>query len=367
MICFYCSVVNAKQGITFSKRNDSAFITKGFSNWKKAKEKFREHESSQTHREAVFKYESMKRPSIISISNTAFKKQQEVNRQMLLIQLRNLRFLMRQGLSFRGHGEEGNLYQLMKLQAEDCPQLQAWLRSNKYQSPEIINELLELMSKNMLRSLLSAIKSRPFYAIIADETRDISGKEQLALSIRWVTESYQIHEDLIGLACVEATNAASLKSVICDCLTRCGLSLSNCCGQAYDGAANMSGRLSGVATRIQQDEPKALYVHCTAHSVNLCMQECAKQCKVIRDALSLVNEICNFIKLSPKRLALFDNMQESSSVSSPSLKPLCPTRWTVRASAISSVLMNYKVLQDALDEMEKMIQEMLHQKLLVSV
>lgn len=64
----------------------------------------------------------------------------------------------------------------MKLQAEDCPQLQAWLRTNKYQSPEIINELLEL-SKNMLRSLLSDIKSRPFYAIIADKTRDISGKE----------------------------------------------------------------------------------------------------------------------------------------------------------------------------------------------
>ena len=54
----------------------------------------------------------------------------------------------------------------------------------RYQSPEVSNELVELMSKQLLRLLLADIKSRPFYAIIADETRDISGKEQLALSIR---------------------------------------------------------------------------------------------------------------------------------------------------------------------------------------
>ena len=95
----------------------------------------------------------------ISIANTAFKKQQEVNRQMLLKQLRDLRFLMRQGLPFRGHGEEGNLYQIMKLQAADCPQLQAWLNNSRYQSPEILNELIELMSKQLLRLLLIDIKS----------------------------------------------------------------------------------------------------------------------------------------------------------------------------------------------------------------
>ena len=168
-----------------------------------------------------------------------------------------------------------------------------------------------------------------------------------------MSESYEAHEDLLGLACVEATDAGNLKSVIYDCLTHCGLSISNCCGQAYDGAANMAGWLSGVATRIQDDEPKALFVHCTAHSVNLCMQECGKQSKVIRDALSLVNEICNFIKLSPKRLSLFEHLQECNSATSPSLKPLCPTRWTVRTSAVLSVLTNYKVLLDELDKIRE--------------
>ena len=100
-----------------------------------------------------------------------------------------------------------------------------------------IPQLIELMSKQLLRLLLINIKSRPFYAIIADETRDISGKEQLALSLRRVSETYEVHKDLIGLACVEANDAGNLKSVIYDCLTRCRLSISNFCREAYDGGS----------------------------------------------------------------------------------------------------------------------------------
>ena len=117
--------------------------------------------------------------------------------------------------------------------------------------------------------------------------------------------SYEIHEDLIGLVYVEMTDTSTLKTVFRDSLIRCGVSLSSCRGQAYDGAANMAGHLNGVAAKILAEEPKAIFVHCLAHSVNLCLQECGRQSKVIRDGLSLVNEICNFIRSSPKRLSLF--------------------------------------------------------------
>ena len=273
---------------------------------------------SQTHNEAVLKCESLSRPTILTLANSALKKDQEERREMLMKQLRSLRFLLRQGLAIRGHSDtdEENLYQLMKFQAVSSSQLQSWLRDKKYQSPEIVNDQIQLMSKHVLRSLLTNIKAEPFYSIIADETTDVSGKEQLAISLRWVTSSYEIHEDLIGLVYVETTDALTPKTVIKDSLIHCGLSLSSCRGQAYDGAANMAGHLSGVAARIQQEEPKALFVHCFAHSVNLCLQECGRQLKVIRDALSLVNEVCNFIRLSPKRLSLFERMKSESGMSS---------------------------------------------------
>ena len=66
----------------------------------------------------------------------------------------------------------------------------------------------------------------------------------------------------------------------------------------------MAGHLNGVAAQIKRHEPRALFVHCLAHSVNLCLQESGKQSRSISDALTLVNELYNFIQLSPKRLAL---------------------------------------------------------------
>ena len=63
------------------------------------------------------------------------------------------------------------------------------------------------------------------------------------MSIRWVSDSYVINEDLIGLMSVDKTDADTLVSVLNDTLIRCNLSLSKCCGQAYDGASNMSGHI----------------------------------------------------------------------------------------------------------------------------
>ena len=75
--------------------------------------------------------------------------------------------------------------------------------------------------------------------------------------------------------------------------------------KAYDGASNMSGHLSGVATRIQKEQPKAHYVHCVAHCLNLCLQDLGKKCACIRNALGIATELSNLIRASPKSLALF--------------------------------------------------------------
>ena len=52
---------------------------------------------------------------------------------MLFKLLRAIRFLAKQGLAFRGHNEsaeafQGNLYQLLLLQAEECPEMNVWLQ-----------------------------------------------------------------------------------------------------------------------------------------------------------------------------------------------------------------------------------------------
>lgn len=122
-----------------------------------------------------------------------------------------------------------------------------------------------------------------------------------------------------------------------------------CRGQSYDGAANMMGRLRGVGTRIRYEEASAITVHCLAHCLNLCLQDAARKCPIIRDALDVVNEICKLIKNSPKWSAIFDQCRQDLSIHGTGLRPLSITRWTVRTAAFDSVLRNYPALIEALE------------------
>ena len=112
--------------------------------------------------------------------------------------------------------------------------------------------------------------------------------------------------------------------IIKDLLIQCNLPLALCRGQEYDGAANMQGRRTGVATGIKNEQPAALSVHCCAHSLNLCLQDARRRLVCLSDALGICRGIVDLIRLSPKRLHLFSsNLQASNS--DVGLKPLCPT------------------------------------------
>ena len=145
------------------------------------------------------------------------------------------------------------------------------------------------------------------------------------------------------------TKALTIFSVIKDLLIRCSLSLSNCRGQAFDGAANMSGKNNGVQALIKKEEKCALYVHC----LNLCVQCIAKHSELIRN-MSFLYDLLQLIKSSPKRLTIFNNMraQIHDDIKSPALKSLCPTRWTVRNGSIDSVLKNYLNIMKTLEEVK---------------
>jgi len=50
----------------------------------------------------------------------------------------------------------------------------------------------------------------------------------------------------------------------------------------------MSWHINGVATRIQEVEPRAIYVHYLAHCTNLSLQQVGRQVLCIHEALNLL-------------------------------------------------------------------------------
>ncbi len=148
-----------------------------------------------------------------------------------------MRYLARQGLALRGHEEsEGNMLQLLHMWSMHNIDVKGW-QKGKYLSHQIVNEL---MADHILREILSEIKSTKFFVIQADEATDVACNNKMRVAILWVSEHYEIFEELVQLP---KTDAATVFRALKDVLVHCVLPVQLCRGQAYHEAANMFGHL----------------------------------------------------------------------------------------------------------------------------
>lgn len=85
------------------------------------------------------------------------------------------------------------------------------------------------------------------------------------ICFRWVDQSLEAHEELHAYR-VESTESEMLIAIIHDVLRRLNISVSKLRG-SYDGASAMSGS-QGVAIKLQQEEPRAVYTHCYGRALN---------------------------------------------------------------------------------------------------
>ncbi len=351
--CFHCLVSNRRH-YPISLNQEDAFIKTGFSDWKRALEKFKKHQLSHSHRQAVdFIMNTTK--NVGEMVQKGYAEQKAENRQILLTIFNCVRYLGRQGLALRGDFKDeekseidSNLMQLLLLIAVYNPPISKWLKKsqNKFTSPGIQNEMLNMMALSILREIRSKVADK-WFTIMVDETTDLSNTEQMVFCLRYVDDQFDVHEEVIGLYSLVSTSADSIVFTIKDILLRLNLRLDMCRGQCYDGASTMSGRRSGVSTQIAGIEPRALYTHCYGHALNLATQDAIKGVKIMADALETVYEITKLIKKSPKRQSIFKAIKNLEEVTTGSIgiRILCPTRWTVRAEALASITENYNTLQ----------------------
>ena len=104
----------------------------------------------------------------------------------------------------------------------------------------------------------------------------------VTIVMRRVDEDLEVYEDFLELYQVASIGADSLAAVIKDIMTRLNLSMTKLHGQCYDGCNTMSGARSGVAKRITDEGPRALFTHCYGHSLNLTASDTIKNLSLMR-------------------------------------------------------------------------------------
>lgn len=109
------------------------------------------------------------------------------------------------------------------------------------------------------------------------------------------------------------------------------LPLSDFRSQCYDNAAVMAGNISGLQQRISARNPKALFINCDNHSLNLAGLHAAKQDPTIITFFGTVESIYVFFARSTSR---WNELQKAVKIT---FKQECETRCSVRYEAVKAI------------------------------
>lgn len=85
---------------------------------------------------------------------------------------------------------EGNFRAILKYKAKDLASFKEFLESKnryKYTSSNIQNQIISSCGDLILEKIVNEINTSECFSILADETTDVSLKEQLTLCVRFVT------------------------------------------------------------------------------------------------------------------------------------------------------------------------------------
>ena len=227
-------------------------------------------------------------------------------------------------------------------------------RKITYCSPKSQNEIIECCGDYISEAVLSRVRKAPFFSVLADEATDCGNLEQMPVVVRFV-EDYGVKEEFLGfVTCDTGVTGNALAMKVKDAVLQWNLDPQKWRGQGYDGAANMAGRMNGCAAIIQRDYPKAIYYHCSAHALNLCVMSMS-QISQVSNMWTVLRQVSLFFENSPKQQQkLEDVIKETpnevlNDSARKKLVSLCRTRWVQRHCALVTFADLYSAVVDTLE------------------
>lgn len=367
--CFCCKLFPSHE----TNLRISSLATVGLRDWKHISERLKTHEISQAHIKSALDWSELrlrlgKLETIDKAHQIIIEKEKNHWREVLKRIIAAIHFLAKHNDAFRGSTDvlyqpnNGKFLGLMEMFAKFDPFICEHLkriRDHKthihYLGHDIQNELIEIMAGEIKKKIIQKIKSAKYYAVIMDCTPDISRQEQLSLVIRIVDMSLEdeftnptIKEFFIDFTNICSSTGLNLSNILLNKLKDYDIDIADCRGQGYDNGANMTGQYQGVQSRILNQNPRALFMPCWAHSLNLVLKDTAKTSARAMHFFGTIERIFTIFSASTARWDIFKKHCHQWTV-----KKWSETRWESRHSSVKAIRFQVKEIIDALDEINE--------------
>lgn len=216
---------------------ESRFIKTDFRGWKHLSQCCVKHEASRAHATVLGRSEGYKashKPERGNIINQLHKDAVnslfvERNREHIKVVIDLILFCAKQDIPLRGHREneealnKGNFLELFQLISSYNPGIKKRLdelpRNAKLSSPNIQNKILEIAASLILRKIKTDLhdETDTYYAILADECKDLSKKELVAVCIRYIHKG-QLKERAVGFVVTGDMSPSAISAKILEVL-----------------------------------------------------------------------------------------------------------------------------------------------------
>lgn len=317
LFCFCCKL--------FSKKK-MYLANSGLTDWKHASSLLTSHDSSPEHQNCMKTWKELamriKKGETIDKHEMALMEAERIRWREVLTRLTAIvQSLAIRNLALRGHTEtlyspsNGHFLKEVELMAQFDPVMKEHLNrvqkgtsshTTSYLGHQIQNELIDLLSSKVISIMVSDIKLAKFFSIILDCTSDVSHTEQLSVVIRIVSlkEEPHIKEHFMGFLEAEESTGQHLASLILKRLEELKIPFEDCRGQSYDNGANMRGKNKGVQARLLEMNPRALFVPCGAHTLNLVVADAAKSSVDATGYFGILHKLYTLFSASTQRWAI---------------------------------------------------------------
>jgi len=179
-------------------------MSKPFNHWKDAIEVFTIQGDTEYHKHSVTDADNFlrvledKQDDVLSQVDSERKRQIVENRAKLVPIVETIILCGRQELSLRGTGEagpvlvsgvhanDGNFRAMLRFRvsAGDTGLRDHLQSAAMYTSPTIQNQLIEVCGELIQTEIVNKVNKAKCFSVLADETADVSGIEQMSLCVR---------------------------------------------------------------------------------------------------------------------------------------------------------------------------------------